>query len=168
MTFLYNYILRLGFLDGREGLLLHAYHATYVSWKYAKAWELSRKKAAHSHENDRGDAASARPPTVVIWLRSDLVVDFSRNTRSSKCTSYDRPQIAHTTRYSIFSLSLNGRCAVPRFTMISLPHSGQSRKHTGAHGTMIICRPAIPVGDVRHRSAIWRTSVRRVFEKARH
>jgi hypothetical protein len=43
LTFLYNYVLRLGFLDGREGLLLHAYHATYVSCKYAKAWELSRK-----------------------------------------------------------------------------------------------------------------------------
>lgn len=43
LTFLYNYVLRLGFLDGREGLLLHAYHATYVSWKYAKAWERSRK-----------------------------------------------------------------------------------------------------------------------------
>jgi hypothetical protein len=44
LTFLYNYVLRLGFLDGREGLLLHAYHATYVSWKYAKAWEISRRK----------------------------------------------------------------------------------------------------------------------------
>jgi glycosyltransferase involved in cell wall biosynthesis len=42
-TFVYNYFLRLGFLDGREGLLLHLYHAVYVSWKYAKAWELSRK-----------------------------------------------------------------------------------------------------------------------------
>lgn len=41
-TFVYNYIFRLGFLDGREGLLLHLYHAVYVSWKYAKAWELSR------------------------------------------------------------------------------------------------------------------------------
>jgi hypothetical protein len=41
-TFIYNYILRLGFLDGREGLLLHLYHAVYVSWKYAKAWELAR------------------------------------------------------------------------------------------------------------------------------
>ncbi|HXP17363.1 MAG TPA: glycosyltransferase family 2 protein [Terriglobales bacterium] len=39
-TFFYNYFLRLGFLDGREGLLLHLYHAIYVSWKYAKAWEL--------------------------------------------------------------------------------------------------------------------------------
>ncbi len=43
LTFIYNYFFRLGFLDGREGLLLHLYHAVYVSWKYAKAWELSRK-----------------------------------------------------------------------------------------------------------------------------
>jgi glycosyltransferase involved in cell wall biosynthesis len=45
LTFIYNYIFRLGFLDGREGLLLHLYHAVYVSWKYAKAWELSRKSS---------------------------------------------------------------------------------------------------------------------------
>ncbi len=45
LTFLYNYIFRLGFLDGREGFLLHLYHAVYVSWKYAKAWELARKTA---------------------------------------------------------------------------------------------------------------------------
>lgn len=43
-TFTYNYFFRLGFLDGREGLLLHLYHAVYVSWKYAKAWELTRSK----------------------------------------------------------------------------------------------------------------------------
>jgi glycosyltransferase involved in cell wall biosynthesis len=43
-TFIYNYFFRLGFLDGREGLLLHLYHAVYVSWKYAKAWELSRNR----------------------------------------------------------------------------------------------------------------------------
>ncbi len=42
-TFVYNYFFRLGFLDGREGLLLHLYHAVYVSWKYSKAWELQRK-----------------------------------------------------------------------------------------------------------------------------
>ena len=41
-TFLYNYFLRLGLLDGREGLLLNLYHSVYVSWKYAKAWELAR------------------------------------------------------------------------------------------------------------------------------
>lgn len=43
LTFIYNYFFRLGFLDGREGLLLHLYHSVYVSWKYAKAWELARK-----------------------------------------------------------------------------------------------------------------------------
>jgi len=43
-TFVYNYFVRLGFLDGREGLLLHLYHAVYVSWKYAKAWEISRQQ----------------------------------------------------------------------------------------------------------------------------
>lgn len=45
-TFIYNYFFRLGFLDGREGLLLHLYHAEYVSWKYAKAWEFSRREPA--------------------------------------------------------------------------------------------------------------------------
>jgi glycosyltransferase involved in cell wall biosynthesis len=43
LTFVYNYFFRLGFLDGREGFLLHTYHAVYVSWKYAKAWELACK-----------------------------------------------------------------------------------------------------------------------------
>lgn len=41
-TFFYNYLLRLGFLDGREGLLLHLYHSAYVSWKYAKAWQSAK------------------------------------------------------------------------------------------------------------------------------
>jgi len=36
-TFVYNYILRLGFLDGREGLTFHLNHALYVNWKYVKA-----------------------------------------------------------------------------------------------------------------------------------
>jgi glycosyltransferase involved in cell wall biosynthesis len=49
-TFIYNYFFRLGFLDGREGLLLHLYHAVYVSWKYAKAWELSRNQASSAHD----------------------------------------------------------------------------------------------------------------------
>jgi glycosyltransferase involved in cell wall biosynthesis len=41
-TFMSMYLLRLGFLDGREGLLLCLYHSMYVSWKYAKAWELAQ------------------------------------------------------------------------------------------------------------------------------
>jgi glycosyltransferase involved in cell wall biosynthesis len=39
LTFIWNFGFRQGFLDGREGLLLHLYHSTYISWKYAKAWK---------------------------------------------------------------------------------------------------------------------------------
>lgn len=46
LTFVYNYFFRLGFLDGRKGLLLHMYHAVYVSWKYAKVWELALRRKA--------------------------------------------------------------------------------------------------------------------------
>ena len=42
LTFIYNYFLRGGFLDGRPGLIYHAYHSCYISWKYAKAWQLSK------------------------------------------------------------------------------------------------------------------------------
>jgi glycosyltransferase involved in cell wall biosynthesis len=45
INFLYRYFLRGGFLDGREGLLVHLTHASYVSWKFSKAWELSKNKA---------------------------------------------------------------------------------------------------------------------------
>ncbi len=44
-TFAYNYVLRGGFLDGREGLLLHLYHSFYVSMKFAKAWEASAPRS---------------------------------------------------------------------------------------------------------------------------
>lgn len=50
LTFFYNYVVRLGFLDGREGFLLHWNHRRYVGWKYAKALELS------SSPRGRGDA----------------------------------------------------------------------------------------------------------------
>jgi len=43
-TFIWNYIFRLGVLDGREGFLLHLYHSAYTSWKYAKAWQATRKR----------------------------------------------------------------------------------------------------------------------------
>ncbi len=44
-TFLYNYIFRLGFLDGREGLILHLNHSVYIHWKFVKAWWLSQREA---------------------------------------------------------------------------------------------------------------------------
>jgi glycosyltransferase involved in cell wall biosynthesis len=43
-TFLYNYCFRLGFLDGREGLILHINHSVYIHWKFIKAWRLSQGK----------------------------------------------------------------------------------------------------------------------------
>lgn len=46
VAFSYRYFFRLGFLDGREGLLVHLNHAAYVSWKYAKAWEYSKNSRA--------------------------------------------------------------------------------------------------------------------------
>jgi glycosyltransferase involved in cell wall biosynthesis len=48
VRFLYSYFFRLGFLDGREGLLVLMTHASYVSWKYAKAWEMSKKNTRPS------------------------------------------------------------------------------------------------------------------------
>ena len=73
-TFVYNYFVRLGFLDGREGLLLHMYHAGYVSWKYAKAWEMGRAPAgpepggASRSDQDAGSErqwpTSKQPPQV--------------------------------------------------------------------------------------------------------
>jgi glycosyltransferase involved in cell wall biosynthesis len=44
LSFIWNYFFRGGFLDGREGFLLHWYHNVYVSWKYAKAWEMFRQQ----------------------------------------------------------------------------------------------------------------------------
>lgn len=46
VRFIYSYFFRLGFLDGREGLLVLMNHAAYVSWKYAKAWEMSKQASA--------------------------------------------------------------------------------------------------------------------------
>jgi hypothetical protein len=41
-TFIYNYFFRLGFLDGREGLLQHLNHSVYIHWKYVKAWQAAK------------------------------------------------------------------------------------------------------------------------------
>lgn len=42
--FLKMYILRQGFLDGKEGFLLAVFSANYVFTKYAKHWELSSER----------------------------------------------------------------------------------------------------------------------------
>ena len=43
-TFVYNYFFRLGFLDGREGLILHLNHSVYIHWKFIKAWWRAQGK----------------------------------------------------------------------------------------------------------------------------
>lgn len=43
-TFLLRYIFRLGFLDGKHGLILNLFHAYYVFAKYAKAWARNNQK----------------------------------------------------------------------------------------------------------------------------
>jgi glycosyltransferase involved in cell wall biosynthesis len=58
VRFFYNYVLRGGFLDGREGLLVHMTHASYVSWKFSKAWQYSRGARADSAESSRGSAGA--------------------------------------------------------------------------------------------------------------
>lgn len=42
-TFVLKHILRLGFLDGKRGLVLNLFHSYYVFAKYAKAWEYKSK-----------------------------------------------------------------------------------------------------------------------------
>jgi len=42
-SFVKNYVFRLGFLDGYDGLIFHANHAVYVHWKYVKAWDALRR-----------------------------------------------------------------------------------------------------------------------------
>ena len=66
LTFIKNYLFRLGFLDGREGLLMHLYHSTYVSWKYAKAWRIAlNPQAAHQPRDLSGTRPAHRPPTPI-------------------------------------------------------------------------------------------------------
>jgi glycosyltransferase involved in cell wall biosynthesis len=52
LTFIYNYVLRRGFLDGKAGLLHAMNHAFYVSWKYAKVWELTREANSSQTSSD--------------------------------------------------------------------------------------------------------------------
>lgn len=56
LTFLLKYVLRLGFLDGKHGLVLNIFHAYYVFAKYAKAWEqVEKMKVRRSTSGSGGD-----------------------------------------------------------------------------------------------------------------
>lgn len=47
LNFIYNYFIRLGFLDGGRGFILAALHANYTFNKYAALWEIALRQ---SHE----------------------------------------------------------------------------------------------------------------------
>jgi glycosyltransferase involved in cell wall biosynthesis len=57
-TFVYNYFFRLGFLDGREGLLLHLNHSVYIHWKFIKAWKLAQDATPRLDAPSRPDEHS--------------------------------------------------------------------------------------------------------------
>ena len=61
LSFIKNFIFRFGFLDGREGLMMHLYHSTYVSWKYAKAWQaaMARPVSATAVIKDKVSSSSS-------------------------------------------------------------------------------------------------------------
>ncbi len=65
-TFLWNYIFRLGFLDGREGFLLHLYHSAYISWKYAKAWRTTQLPQPQHQPRDLSGARPVARPSAPI------------------------------------------------------------------------------------------------------
>jgi glycosyltransferase involved in cell wall biosynthesis len=44
LQFLYNYILRGGFLDGKQGFLIHFFQSVYITLSFAKVWERGRLK----------------------------------------------------------------------------------------------------------------------------
>ncbi len=59
LSFIKNFIFRFGFLDGREGLMIHLYHSAYVSWKYAKAWQAPSPVAHTAPVAVNSDASSS-------------------------------------------------------------------------------------------------------------
>ncbi len=50
-TFVLKYFLRLGFLDGKHGLVLNLFHSCYVFVKYAKAWECTQMRRGNRAES---------------------------------------------------------------------------------------------------------------------
>jgi hypothetical protein len=50
LTFFQDYVLRLGFLDGRQGLVLSVTDAVNKFFKYAKLSELNRQKEGSEEE----------------------------------------------------------------------------------------------------------------------
>jgi glycosyltransferase involved in cell wall biosynthesis len=58
LTFLLKYVFRLGFLDGKRGLILNLFHSWYVFAKYAKAWEYAEM---HKHRSSHRTGSGVNP-----------------------------------------------------------------------------------------------------------
>lgn len=55
LTFILKYLFRLGFLDGKRGLILNLFHSWYVFAKYAKAWEhVEKLKSGQTSRSSSG------------------------------------------------------------------------------------------------------------------
>jgi glycosyltransferase involved in cell wall biosynthesis len=61
LTFIKNYIFRLGFLDGREGLIFHLNHSAYVNWKFAKTWEAHRSDTKETAGSQAATSETGQP-----------------------------------------------------------------------------------------------------------
>jgi (heptosyl)LPS beta-1,4-glucosyltransferase len=57
--FFKTYLLKLGFLDGAEGLIIAFMEADYAALKYAKLWELQNKTPARSSPGPGAAAGKA-------------------------------------------------------------------------------------------------------------
>jgi glycosyltransferase involved in cell wall biosynthesis len=60
-TFVYNYVLRGGFLDGREGLQFHLHHSRYVRWKYLKARDAHRDAQSQASPAEEPEQSKSEP-----------------------------------------------------------------------------------------------------------
>ncbi len=118
LTFVYNYFLRLGFLDGREGLLLHLYHAVYVSWKYAKGVGVVERQAANPRrkESKRTDIGSACSCPVRDWAfryrqyrtHTICIADIEQHPFGNDSAHFSRLEIDHEQSLSPFDFSRIG------------------------------------------------------------
>ncbi len=65
-TFVIKYFLRLGFLDGKHGLILNLFHSYYVFAKYAKAWESTLKGTESGGQGSACRVGNAHQNTMLV------------------------------------------------------------------------------------------------------
>ena len=93
-TFLRTYILRAGFLDGREGLLLAIANAEGAYYRYMKAWLLARRTAdtgpqqeTVAHAEGTTDGASTQESAQCKTFLSDVGHSSASDALERECYS---------------------------------------------------------------------------------